>query len=161
VLADNALLSTPFVNLALVPECRIQPVDARFAIGYARAFEMFALGEPVDASSARGVGSRQQGGGRSTGLMPRAKAFAVRLARQPGRLAVSHDQTVDGGNPEVLMAADTGRERTVRGAVEDDGGARSLHHRIRRAPATGFLKARGQLDRIRRPPGYLFCRQSS
>ena len=49
--ADNALLSTPFVNLALVPEAA-SSLLMPLRIGYARAFEMFALGEPVDANSA-------------------------------------------------------------------------------------------------------------
>jgi enoyl-CoA hydratase/carnithine racemase len=43
VLAEDALLSTPFVNLALVPEAASSLLlPAR--IGHARAFEMFALG---------------------------------------------------------------------------------------------------------------------
>jgi len=50
-LADNAKLITPFVNLALVPEAA-SSLLMPLRIGYARAFEMFALGEPVDASSA-------------------------------------------------------------------------------------------------------------
>ena len=46
VLADNAQLSTPFVSLALVPEAASSLLmPAR--IGYARAYEMFALGETV------------------------------------------------------------------------------------------------------------------
>src|SRR5208337_5282807 len=50
-LADDALLSTPFVSLALVPEAGSSLLlPAR--IGHVRAFEMFALGDAVDASSA-------------------------------------------------------------------------------------------------------------
>src|SRR5208337_1649295 len=49
-LADDALLSTPFVSLALVPEAGSSLLlPAR--IGHVRAFEMFALGDAVDASS--------------------------------------------------------------------------------------------------------------
>ena len=51
VLAENALLSTPFVNLALVPEAA-SSLLMPLRIGYARAYEMFALGEAVDAKSA-------------------------------------------------------------------------------------------------------------
>ena len=51
VLSDNALLSTPFVNLALVPEAA-SSLLMPLRIGYARAFEMFALGEAVNAASA-------------------------------------------------------------------------------------------------------------
>lgn len=51
VLADDALLSTPFVNLGLVPEAASSLLlPAR--IGYARAFEMFALGKPTTATQA-------------------------------------------------------------------------------------------------------------
>src|SRR5439155_1278445 len=46
VLAENALLSTPFVNLALVPEAS-SSLLMPLRIGYARAFEMFALGDAV------------------------------------------------------------------------------------------------------------------
>ena len=51
LLAEDAQLSTPFVNLALVPEAAsslLMPTR----IGYARAFEMFVLGEPVNAEKA-------------------------------------------------------------------------------------------------------------
>ena len=50
-LADTALLSTPFVDLALVPEAA-SSLLLQARIGYARAFSMFALGERVDAASA-------------------------------------------------------------------------------------------------------------
>src|SRR5216683_60890 len=54
-LADNAKLITPFVNLALVPEASSSwLLPAR--IGHARAYAMFALGEPMDASSALACG---------------------------------------------------------------------------------------------------------
>jgi enoyl-CoA hydratase/carnithine racemase len=51
LLAEDALLSTPFVNLALVPEAASSLLlPAR--IGHVRAFEMFALGKPVSAAQA-------------------------------------------------------------------------------------------------------------
>ena len=51
VLAEDALLSTPFVNLALVPEAASSLLlPAR--IGHARAFEMFAFGRPISAAQA-------------------------------------------------------------------------------------------------------------
>jgi enoyl-CoA hydratase/carnithine racemase len=49
--ADNALLTTPFVNLALVPEAA-SSLLMPLRIGHLRAFEMFVLGEPVDADKA-------------------------------------------------------------------------------------------------------------
>ncbi len=51
LLAEDALLSTPFVNLALVPEAASSLLlPAR--IGHVRAYAMFALGETIDARSA-------------------------------------------------------------------------------------------------------------
>jgi enoyl-CoA hydratase/carnithine racemase len=49
--ADDALLITPFVNLALVPEAG-SSLLMPLRIGHARAFEMFVLGEPVNAEKA-------------------------------------------------------------------------------------------------------------
>jgi enoyl-CoA hydratase/carnithine racemase len=49
--SDDALLTTPFVNLALVPEAASSlTLPAR--LGHARAFAMFVLNEPVDAAKA-------------------------------------------------------------------------------------------------------------
>ena len=49
--AEDAQLTTPFVNLALVPEAASSmTLPAR--IGHVRAFSMFVLGEAVDAQSA-------------------------------------------------------------------------------------------------------------
>jgi enoyl-CoA hydratase/carnithine racemase len=50
-LAADALLSTPFVNLALVPEAA-SSLLLPLRIGHVRAFEMFVLGEPVNAEKA-------------------------------------------------------------------------------------------------------------
>ena len=58
VLAENALLSTPFVSLALVPEAA-SSLLMPLRIGYARAYEMFALGETVDAKTAQQLGIAQ------------------------------------------------------------------------------------------------------
>lgn len=51
VLAQDAQLITPFINLALVPEAASSYL-LPLRIGHARAFEMFALGEPLDAQTA-------------------------------------------------------------------------------------------------------------
>jgi len=51
VVAKDAKLSTPFVNLALVPEAASTLLLPRM-IGHPRAFEMFALGEPIDGGQA-------------------------------------------------------------------------------------------------------------
>src|SRR5512143_1770664 len=53
--AEDALLTTPFVNLALVPEAASSLLlPAR--IGHARAFAMFVLGEAVDGKTAAAWG---------------------------------------------------------------------------------------------------------
>ena len=50
-LAEGARLMTPFVNLALVPEAASSwLLPAR--VGHVRAYQMFALGEPMDAATA-------------------------------------------------------------------------------------------------------------
>ena len=81
VLSDDALLTTPFVNLALVPEAASSLLlPAR--IGHVRAFSMFALGEAVNAQDAVAWGL-------ATRIAPRAELAAVaedyarRLAAQP------------------------------------------------------------------------------
>jgi len=54
-LSDTARLSTPFVNLALVPEAASSLLlPAR--IGYLRAFALFALGEGLSAAEAVALG---------------------------------------------------------------------------------------------------------
>jgi enoyl-CoA hydratase/carnithine racemase len=54
-LAETASLSTPFVNLALVPEAASSMLlPAR--IGYVRAFAMFALGDGISAAEALALG---------------------------------------------------------------------------------------------------------
>jgi enoyl-CoA hydratase/carnithine racemase len=53
--AEDAMLTTPFVNLALVPEAASSLLlPAR--IGHARAYAMFALGEAIDARTAVSLG---------------------------------------------------------------------------------------------------------
>jgi enoyl-CoA hydratase/carnithine racemase len=80
-LAETARLMTPFVNLALVPEAASSfLLPAR--IGHVRAYQMFALGEPMDAATA--VAS-----GLANAVVPaaelrqRAMAAAVTLTKRP------------------------------------------------------------------------------
>jgi enoyl-CoA hydratase/carnithine racemase len=100
VLAEDAQLSTPFVNLALVPEAASTLLmPAR--VGYARAYEMFALGEAMDAKSALQFGIANR-------VVPLAKlhaeaaSVAARLAKLPtGSLAATKRLM---RNAEVLSA---------------------------------------------------------
>lgn len=108
VLAENALLSTPFVNLALVPEAAssfLMPLR----IGYARAYEMFALGESVDARTAQQLGIANR-------VVPleklhaEAATIAARLARQPvGALAATKRLMRNAD----LLAAQLGAESAI------------------------------------------------
>jgi len=100
VLAEDAQLSTPFVNLALVPEAA-STLLMPLRIGYARAYEMFAFGETVDASTALrlGIANRVVPLDR---LHAEAAAIAQRLAKLPaGSLAATKRLM---RNPEVLTA---------------------------------------------------------
>ena len=100
VLADNAQLSTPFVSLALVPEAA-SSLLMPLRIGYARAYEMFALGEAVDAGSALtwGLANRVVALDK---LDAEAKALASRLAKQPAGAVSATKRLMR--NPELLMA---------------------------------------------------------
>jgi len=51
VVAEDALLSAPFVNLALAPEAA-STLLLPAVIGHQRAFEIFALGEAIDGKTA-------------------------------------------------------------------------------------------------------------
>ncbi|WP_298279553.1 MULTISPECIES: enoyl-CoA hydratase [Alphaproteobacteria] len=81
ILADDAVLSTPFVNLGLVPEAGASLLlPAR--IGHLRAFAMLALGETVGAADAIAWGL-------ATATVPAdhlvasVEAVAARIAKQP------------------------------------------------------------------------------
>lgn len=70
--AEDAKLSTPFVNIALVPEAASSwLLPAR--IGHARAYAMFALGEAIDGRSAAAIGL-------ATAALPKAEVRARALA---------------------------------------------------------------------------------
>ena len=70
--AEDARLSTPFVNLALVPEAASSLLLPQ-RIGHARAFAMFALGEPVLGEKAAEIGLANQ-------ALPAAEVQAAALA---------------------------------------------------------------------------------
>ena len=81
VLAEDAKLTTPFVNLALVPEAASSLLlPAR--IGHLRAFSMLGLGEAVEARQAVewGLANAVVPLGE---LVPAIEAVAARIARQP------------------------------------------------------------------------------
>lgn len=85
VVAEDALLSAPFINLALAPEAA-SSLLLPLTIGHQRAFEMFALGEPIDGKTALawGLASRAVA---SAEVDATAHQIATRLAsRAPNSL---------------------------------------------------------------------------
>ena len=79
--SDDALLTTPFVNLALIPEAASSlTLPAR--IGHARAFSMFVLGEAVDAKKAVDWGIANAAYPLAE-LRARARAAAEAVAARP------------------------------------------------------------------------------
>ena len=79
--SEDALLTTPFVNLALIPEAA-SSVLLPARIGHARAFSMFVLGEAVDARKAVDWGIANEVCPRA-GLRARARAAAAAVAARP------------------------------------------------------------------------------
>jgi enoyl-CoA hydratase/carnithine racemase len=101
--AEDALLSTPFVNLALVPEAASSGLlPAR--IGHARAFAMFVLGESIDSRTAVAWGL-------ANAVMPaaelRARVRAVAeaiAARPPAAVAITKRLMRDGPAIQARIA---------------------------------------------------------
>jgi enoyl-CoA hydratase/carnithine racemase len=81
VLAQDAQLITPFVNLALVPEAASSYL-LPLRIGHVRAFEMFALGEPLDAQTALAWGIANKICANEQ-LRAEARRMAERIAAKP------------------------------------------------------------------------------
>jgi enoyl-CoA hydratase/carnithine racemase len=79
--AETATLTTPFVNLALVPEAASSMLLPG-RIGHARAFAMFALGESLSGPEAFTLGLANKMLPRDD-VLPAARAAAHKLASQP------------------------------------------------------------------------------
>lgn len=80
-IAEDALLTTPFVNLALVPEAASSVLLPQ-RIGHARAFAMFVLGEAVDGKTAADWGIANAALPAAE-VQPRARAAAEAVAARP------------------------------------------------------------------------------
>src|SRR5688500_3701688 len=104
--ADDAKLSTPFVNLALVPEAASSALlQAR--IGYARAYAMFALGEPINGRTAAAIGLANAALPVNE-VRPKALAAAKLLASKPmGALQATKELMRDSKAIAALMARET------------------------------------------------------
>ncbi|MBR0664306.1 enoyl-CoA hydratase [Roseomonas hellenica] len=79
--AETAKLSTPFVNLALVPEAA-SSLLLPLRIGHARAFAMFALGESLSGAEAFTLGLANKALPAAE-VLPAARAAAKALAERP------------------------------------------------------------------------------
>ena len=113
--SPDARLTTPFVNLALVPEAASSwLLPAR--VGHARAYAMFALGEAVDGATAVAWGLAN-GLADLGDLRARARAAADQLAKRPARRA-DRDQAPDARRRED-RPTDGHRRRAVRRAPAD------------------------------------------
>lgn len=88
LLAEDAQLIAPFIDLALVPEAS-SSLLMPLRIGHVRAFEMFALCEPVSADDACTWGIANKVVGREQ-LHAEAQRIADRIAQKPaGALALA------------------------------------------------------------------------
>jgi enoyl-CoA hydratase/carnithine racemase len=104
--AEDAKLSVPFVNLALVPEAGSSALlQAR--VGYARAFAMFAFGEPVDGRTAVSLGLANQALPANE-VRATALAAARLLATKPmGSLLATKQLMRDGAAIAALIAKES------------------------------------------------------
>ena len=101
--SDDALLTTPFVNLALVPEAA-SSLTLPSRIGHARAFAMFVLGEAVTAQQAVDWGIANAAVPRDQ-LRAKARAAAEAVAsRSPSAVQITKALMRDPGKLAAQMA---------------------------------------------------------
>jgi enoyl-CoA hydratase/carnithine racemase len=81
VIAEEAKLTVPFVNLALVPEAA-STMLLPMRIGYARAYKMFALGEPMTGKEAAATGVATEAVAVNQ-VRAKATEYAKKLATRP------------------------------------------------------------------------------
>jgi enoyl-CoA hydratase/carnithine racemase len=101
LVSTQAKLSTPFVNLALVPEAASSLIAPRL-MGHARAFEMLVMGRPLspEQAVAAGIASR---------VLPPEEieaagfAAAAEIAAKP-REAVKLSRRLIKGSPDEILA---------------------------------------------------------
>src|ERR1700678_1622487 len=135
-LADTAKLMTPFVNLALVPEAASSwLLPAR--IGHVRAYAMFALGEPLDATTALACGLANAVVPASD-LRARARAAAEALTKRP---AGSLSQTKALMREMDKIAAQISRESVLFRARLQTGEAREAFAAFAERRKPDFSKA--------------------
>lgn len=99
--AEDAKLSVPFVNLALVPEAA-SSILLPARIGHARAYAMFALGEPIDGKTAVAYGIANAALPRAE-VRGRALAAAEAIASRPIDALIATKRLMRDG--EAIQAA--------------------------------------------------------
>jgi enoyl-CoA hydratase/carnithine racemase len=100
LVSDRARLSTPFVNLALVPEAASSLLAPRI-MGHARAFEMLVMGRPLSAEQAvqAGIANAVHP---SEQIEAMGFAAAIEIAAKP-REAVRLSRKLIKGSPDELL----------------------------------------------------------
>jgi enoyl-CoA hydratase/carnithine racemase len=100
VVSDRTKLSTPFVNLGLVPEAASSLVAPRI-MGHARAFEMLVMGRAFgpDQAVASGLANAAVS---AADLEQVARAAAIEIAAKP-REAVKLSRRLIKGNPDEIL----------------------------------------------------------
>jgi enoyl-CoA hydratase/carnithine racemase len=131
--AEDAKLSTPFINLAVVPEAASSLlIPAR--IGYARAYSLFAFGEPMDGRTAASIGL-VTAAAPATEVRAKALAAAKALAKKPAGSLLAMKKLMRDGE---VIAAQMAREGEIFSA------------RLKSAEAAEAFKAFAE----RRPPDF-------
>jgi enoyl-CoA hydratase/carnithine racemase len=101
LVSERAKLSTPFVNLALVPEAASSLLAPRI-MGHARAFEMLVMGRPFGPEQAVAAGIANAIVA-SDALEAAAFAAAAEIAAKP-REAVRLSRRLIKGSPDDILA---------------------------------------------------------
>jgi len=104
LLSTQAKLSTPFVDLALVPEAASSLIAPRL-MGHARAFEMLVMGRPLSAEQAVAAGI-------ASAVLPPAEietagfAAAAEIAAKPREAVKLSRRLIKGSPDEILQRID-------------------------------------------------------
>jgi enoyl-CoA hydratase/carnithine racemase len=104
LVSDRAKLSTPFVNLALVPEAASSLLAPRI-MGHVRAFEMLVMGRPLNGDQAVSAGI-------ANAVIPAAEieaagfAAAIEIASKPREAVTISRKLIKGSSDEILARID-------------------------------------------------------
>jgi enoyl-CoA hydratase/carnithine racemase len=104
VVSDRAKLSTPFVNLGLVPEAASSLIAPRI-MGHPRAFEMLVMGRPLgpDQAVAAGIANTAVP---AAELEQLAHAAAIEIAAKPREAVKLSRDLIRGSADEILQRID-------------------------------------------------------